>query len=181
MGLFLIWKNHSAIKAVALWLLFISPLALLFNLGQFASRTDRSVFSVYWASPSFIAEMLPNEMLCWTWIIIIPLALYCLYKYRNALIRIFALTGIITPALMIPLAHFTVIMPRYAVLVSPLILIVAMYPVSVFIDNQKTINKKIVIFVFIMFACFLFNYGSILEWTTFNVCPYMTATGAAAP
>ena len=120
-------------------------------------------------------------MLCWSWIVIIPLALYSLYRYRNNILEVFAIVGVATPFFLIVISQFTATMPRYAILVSPLIIIIAMYPVSIWIDELKTPTRKLVVFALVLFVIFLFNYGSILEWTTFSVCPFMTATGAAAP
>jgi hypothetical protein len=88
--------------------------------------------------------------------------------------------GIITPLFLIVMAQFTAVMPRYAVLVSPLIIIVAMYSVADYIDKQNHLDKKVAVFLLVVFIVFILNYGSIVEWTTFSVCPFMTATGAAA-
>ena len=89
------------------------------------------------------------------------------------------MVGFITPLSLIAVSQFTGTMPRYAVLVSPLVIVVAMYPVSEWIDRLKTLNQKIAVFALVLFVIFLFNYGSILEWLTFSVCPCMTPNGAA--
>lgn len=173
------WK--SVIKPIIAIGLLMLPLALMFDLNQFATRTSRVAFDVFWNSPAFTAKMVTNEMLCWSWIVIIPLALYSLYRYRNNILEVFAIVGVATPFFLIVISQFTATMPRYAILVSPLIIIIAMYPVSIWIDELKTPTRKLVVFALVLFVIFLFNYGSILEWTTFSVCPFMTATGAAAP
>lgn len=172
------WK--SVVKPAILTSILMSPMALLFDPYQLASRTNHGIFNVYWNSPAFTASMITNEMLCWAWIILIPLALYTLYRYQNNILKIFALAGFVTPAFLIGISWFTATMPRYAVLVSPLIIIVAMYSVADHIDEQGYLDRKIALFLLIVFAVFILNYGSIVEWTTFNVCPFMTANGAAA-
>ena len=171
------WR--SMVKPLGLVGILMIPMALLFDPYQLVSRTDHGIYNAYWNSPAFTATLVTNEMLCWSWVVLIPLALYALYRYRNNILRIFALVGFITPLSLIAVSQFTGTMPRYAVLVSPLVIVVAMYPVSEWIDRLKTLNQKIAVFALVLFVIFLFNYGSILEWLTFSVCPFMTPNGAA--
>jgi 4-amino-4-deoxy-L-arabinose transferase-like glycosyltransferase len=185
MGLILLRKDWlSAAYAASATMLLMSPLAFLFDLTQLKTRTMHvGAEDYFWATPQQMATWLPNELLCWSWIILIPLFAYSLGKYwRDTLIRDLAVVAAITAAALIPLTILTGISPRYALLISPLILMVAMYPVAASIDDNKRSNaQKITIFMLVMFLIFLFNYGSIVEWTSFNVCPFMTETGAAAP
>jgi 4-amino-4-deoxy-L-arabinose transferase-like glycosyltransferase len=172
------YKNRAILCILGLTFVFVLPLILMFDFSQFFSRTNHGVFNVLWHSPLTIATMLPNEMFCWSVLIIIPLAIYSLYKHwKNPVLKAFALAGTITPLLMIPMAHFTAVMPRYAVLVSPLIICVAMYPVASTIDGFKGIDKKVAVFVGVVFLVFIFNYGSILSWMTFSICQWMQWQG----
>ena len=182
-GLILFRKDWlSAIYAALVTALLLSPLAILFDLAQFKTRTMHvGPEDYFWATPQQMAAMLPNELLCWSWLVLIPLFVYSVGKYwRTAILRDLSFVAIITAALLIPLTVLTGLSPRYALLISPLILMVAMYPVAELINIRKSIGQKITLFMLILFLVFLFNYGSIIEWTTFNVCPFMTGTGAAA-
>jgi asparagine N-glycosylation enzyme membrane subunit Stt3 len=174
MGLILFRKERNAtISALVTTILLCIPEGLLFNMGQFATRTVPMIYNVYWLTPYQMSVYLLNELFCWTWIIIIPLMAYCLYRYRLSLLQILFGISAITLILLIPLTHFTGLSPRYALLVSPLFLIVALYPVSGWIDNQPSLIKKGILFTLAVFIFFLFNYGSLLSWMTFNVCPLM--------
>jgi len=172
------YKNRVVLCSAIITGILVLPLILMFDVSQFISRTNHGVFNVLWHTPLAIASMLPNEMFCWSVIVIIPLAICSLYKYHgNTILKVFSITGFLTACLLIPMAHFTAVMPRYAVLVSPLILVVAMYPIAKIIDNTKALDKKIAIFTGIVFLVFLFNYGSILSWMTFSICPWMQWQG----
>ena len=184
MGLILFLKDwRSIVPAGIISIIMLSPLAFLFDLAQIKTRTIHvGAEDYFWATPRQMATWLPNELLCWSWLVLVPLAIYSCIRYRNAtIIHDLGIVIVITAGLLIPLTLLTGLSPRYALLISPLILIVAMYPISEYIDELKTPAQKIAIFLLVLGLIFLFNYGSIVEWTTFNVCPYMTATGAAAP
>ena len=126
-----------------------------------------------WFGPEQIALMLPNELFCWSWIIIIPLAMFAVYQYRNPLRLNLFLISAITILSCIPMTFAVSMSPRYALLVSPVVLVLALYPVSVWIDKFKTVDKKAVSFIGAVFILFLFNYGSLMSWYTFNICPYV--------
>jgi hypothetical protein len=158
------------------------PLISLANFGNLLARSSPAVIQGYaysqitpdrylWVTPVQMATYLPNELLCWSWIVFIPLALYAIYACRNPLLKYFGIITLITCAALIPLSHFSNLMPRYAVLVSPLVIFMAMYPISELIDDNRILGKKLAIFTFVIFTIFLFNYGSLLSWFTFNVCP----------
>ena len=183
MGLILFLKEwRSVVPAGIISLILLSPMAVLFDLAQIKTRTLHvGPEDYYWATPGQMAIMLPNELLCWSWLVLVPLAIYSCIRYRSAtIIRDLGVVVIITSGLLIPLTVLTGLSPSYALLVSPLILMAAMYPVAEWIDELKTPTRKIAIFLLVLGLIFLFNYGSIVQWTTFNICPYMTSTGAAA-
>ncbi len=174
MMMFLLRKKSTVIKIAALTLLFISPLIAMFDFSQFSTRTNHGVFNVLWVSPYQIALTTPNEMFCWSVVVIVPLAFYSLWKYfRNDLVKIFTAASFIPALLIIPMARFTAVMPRYAVFVAPLVMAVAMLPVSRYIDDAKDFDKKIAVFLGVAFLVFLLNYGSIWSWTSYDVCPLM--------
>jgi uncharacterized membrane protein len=126
----------------------------------------------FWLTPIQITMMLPNELFCWSWLVVIPLAAYSILKQFNHLHFDLFLISVLTVLSCIPMTFFISMSPRYALLVSPVILAVAFYPVSEWIDNQKTVNRKVALLAMVLFGMFLFNYGSLLSWYTFNICPY---------
>jgi len=127
----------------------------------------------FWFSPQQIALMLPNELFCWAWILVIPLVIFSLWKHKSSLhISLFIISAI-TVLSCIPMTFITSMSPRYALLVSPVLLVLALYPVSAWIDAFKSIEKRAVLFIAVVFILFLFNWGSLLSWYTFNVCPYI--------
>ena len=182
MGLILLRKDWlPTTYAGILTAIMMSPLAILFDPSQIKTRTLKvGAENYFWATPQQMAMWLPNELFCWSWILIIPLALYSLVRYwRTALIRDLFFVSLITAIVLIPLTNLTGLSPRYALIISPLVLMVAMYPIAEWIDKEKSLAKQVSVFMLVLFVIFLFNYGSIVEWTGFNVCPFMTGTGAA--
>jgi len=181
MGIFLLRKDWlSALYSGIVTTLLLSPLAILFDASQIHTRTIHvGAEDYFWATPQQMAIMLPNELLCWSWLVLIPLAVYSFFKHWHvSLIRDLVIVSVITVCALIPLTVVTGCSPRYALLVSPLILIVAMYPIAEWIDGLKSTSQKVAVFMLVLFVIFLFNFGSILEWTTFNVCSLMEPNGA---
>lgn len=175
MGLFLLKKNHlSATTIVAGSLFLLTPMILMFDFAQFSTRTNHSLFNVLWISPAMMSTLLLNEMFCWAWVVIVPLALYTVAKFdKSDLNKIFLLAAAVTAVLCIPLAQITAIMPRYAVLVAPLVILVSLIPISDLIDKQENFERKVAIFGVCCFVLFLFSFQSIMMWYTFDTCPFV--------
>jgi 4-amino-4-deoxy-L-arabinose transferase-like glycosyltransferase len=183
MGLILFLKDRrSTIHAGIISLILLSPMAFLFDFAQIKTRTLHvGPLDYFWMMPKQMLIYLPNELLCWSWLVLVPLAIYSCIRYRNVtIIRDLGIVVIITAGLLIPLTALTGCSPRYALLVSPLILMVAMYPISAWIDGLRTATQKIAIFLLVLGVVFLFNYGSLVQWTSFSFCPYMMPNGAEA-
>jgi mannosyltransferase len=173
LGLILLKRDWlSTLQSLFIVVILCIPEALLFNPAQFTTRTAPQIFNVFWATPEQMATMLPNELLCWAVIIVVPMMIWSLWRCRQPLLKIFFFTGLVTAVLLIPLAKLTGLSPRYALLISPLFLIVALYPVAAEISRQPLMGRKIALFLLVVFLFFVFNYGSLLSWNTFNVCPY---------
>jgi 4-amino-4-deoxy-L-arabinose transferase-like glycosyltransferase len=164
-------ERYATINALVILVLLCIPEGIFFDPGQFITRTVPQIFNVYWVTPYQMAAMLPNELLCWTWVIVIPMIAYSLYRYRDNTLHILFVTALVTALLLIPLTHFTGLSPRYALLISPLLIVVALYPVADWIDRERSAARKATIFMAIIFVFFMFNYGSLFSWMTFNVCP----------
>lgn len=170
--------NLTTVAISSIWCgIFMLPAIVMFDITQFSTRTNHGVFNVLWLSPAKIALTVTNEMLCWMWVILIPLAAYCLWRYNNPTLDVFTAASLATPVVLILVANFIATMPRYAILVAPLIICIAMYPVASYIDESKDWAKKIATFLGVIFLLFLLNYGSIISWTTFSICPMMLAEG----
>jgi len=176
LGLALLERQRGAVlKALVLVVLLCIPEGLAFDPVQFHTRTIPQIFNVFWATPIQMATMLLNELFCWSWIVLLPMIGYSLYRNRkNDVLCIFAIVCAISALLLIPLAHFTGLSPRYALLTVPLALCIACYPVAGWIDTQALFERKAAIFLCFLFVVFLFNYGSILSWDTWNYCFAMT-------
>lgn len=169
------FAGMSVIAAVV----FLSPLIGMFDLTQFGTRTNHLVYTAVWNPPSLIALTVTNEMLCWSWVILIPLAIYAFWKYRReeTVFLPFAATIILSTVFLIPMAHFTAVMPRYALVSTPMILLVALYPVSVWVESQPTIDEKYAMIALFLLVILAFNFGSIYQWLTFSICPMMNPGG----
>jgi mannosyltransferase len=172
----LIEKRHRVLMyVIPMVVVLVAPCiiykdAILYHLSAYQS----SPHNMFWFNEQQMATMIPNELFCWSWIVIIPLAAYTIYRFRNDLhISLVGISSLSVLFCVFPLTHFTSASPRYTLLVSPVVLAVAIYPVSLWIDSLKTLDRKIVIFIAFVFVVFLFNYGSLLSWYTFNICPYL--------
>ena len=173
----------SALHGLVISGILVSPMALMFNLSNLASRAAPQTFgegyalvnspAVHWITPWKMALIIPNELLCWSWIVLLPLAGYCLFRYRSQTVLNLLLIAVGAACLLLPLASVTNISPRYALLISPILILIAMWPVSVWIDAQKQVDRKIVLFAVLMFGIGLMNYGSLLSWFSWNICPYV--------
>jgi len=155
---------------IVLCIPFIKYIGTVISLQQ---KVSTFVSGPFWLSPLDITIMLPNELFCWSWLIIIPLAVYWTATFRISLFCDLMFISAITIMSCIPMTFITAMSPRYALLVSPLVIAVALIPVSVIINRQDNSYKKIALFLLSVFTIFLFNYGSLLSWYTFNICPYI--------
>lgn len=174
-------KDLESVVISSIWCtILMLPAIVMFDITQFSTRTNHGIFNVLWLSPAKIAMTVTNEMLCWMWIILVPLAIYSLWKYRNSANNAFAAASLAAPVVLVVIANFTATMPRYAVLVAPLIIGIALYPVAKYIDDNKDLAKKLAVFLGVIFVLFLLNYGSIVSWTTFSICPMMISEGYLA-
>jgi 4-amino-4-deoxy-L-arabinose transferase-like glycosyltransferase len=164
-GIILIEKDRiSALYAIIYTGILLSPMAIFFNFDQFRMRTIADFGNPFWAKWNLIAIWLPNALFGLPWVLIIPLTVYSVYKYRDPLLQYLALIGTITAVELLPLSLITGISPRYALLISPLLILVALYPVSEWIDKQKMIKQKIALFLVIVSIFFIINYGSSPYW-----------------
>lgn len=165
--------NSALAFIVATGLMF--PLITAFDILQFSSRTNHMVFNVLWNTPSLIALTVTNEMLCWSWIVLVPLAIYSIWKYRKeeSVFIPLVVAIVISTLFLIPMARFTAVMPRYALVSTPMILLIALYPVSVWVEKQKITEKKFAAIALFLMLIFVFNFGSIYQWLTFSIYPLM--------
>lgn len=174
MMLALLQKDWVSSISSGIWCaIFLLPEVVMFDLSQFGSRTNHGIFNVLWLTPQQIALTVTNEMLCWALVVIIPLSIWQLYRNRNAILSIFAVASVCTALVLICTAAVTATMPRYAVVATPLVLAISMFPVASYIDDTKDTARKIAVFMGFVFLLFLLHYGSIVAWLTFSICPLM--------
>jgi uncharacterized membrane protein len=164
-GIILMGKDRvSTLYAMICTVILLAPMAIFFEVNQVWLRTGGQFGNPFWHPWNYVAFWLPNELFGLSWLLIIPLVGYSLYRYRDPLLQYFALIGGITAMELLPLALITNISPRYALLIAPLLMVVALYPVSEWIDDQKTALKKIALFVGTVVLFFIINLGSIPPW-----------------
>ena len=183
--LILLWKKRKpALQVIAITGALISPLAILSNPWNLISRAAPEIIPGYamltpehqwWISPIQMATYLPNELLCWSWLVLLPLAAYAFYRYREGPIRYLAIIAVGSCLALVGIAFVSNLSPRYALLVAPLLIGAAMYPIAEIIDKQSTAGRKVALFALVVFVIAIFNYGSLLSWFTFNVCPLINA------
>lgn len=144
--------------------LMLSPMLLFFNFDQIRGRTIGHFGDPFWPSWYWLIQWWPNELFGLSWILVIPLIGYSLYRYRDPLLQYFALVGGVTILELVPLSLITNISQRYALLVSPMLLSVALYPVSEWVDNQTSAGRKIAFFTVVIMIFFIINVGSTSPW-----------------
>jgi 4-amino-4-deoxy-L-arabinose transferase-like glycosyltransferase len=128
------------------------------------------VHNEFWATPIQMAIMIPNELFCWSWIIVVPLIIITFYRYQDPLHRDLLIIASVTALSCIPMTALTAMLPRYALLVSPIFLVIALYPLSKVLERQNTLGKICVGYIGILFIFFVFNCYSLVSWFTFNIC-----------
>jgi uncharacterized membrane protein len=184
-------RKLAAIEISVVFGLLVAPMLAFMDIKNLLSRAAPWIFGTSYTggtipaaltiSPIQMILYLPNELWCWAWLVVLPLAAYTLWKYRLKIFGYFAIIGLASMAGVVVLAHFTNALPRYALLVSPLFILVALYPISKTIDNQKTMAKKIVFVGVVLFIIAILNIGSFVSWTTFNICPLVNNTWQLLP
>ena len=178
--LILIFKNAKAVPALLINLsLFALPLVAFLNIRNIFARAAPDAIPGYlqltpdhqwWTTPTQMSMYLPNELLCWSWLVLLPLAGYSVIKIKVPVVKHFAIIAAGSCLALIALAQISNLSPRYALLISPLLILVAMCPISERI-NKFHGAKKATLFIGFVFLIFIFNYGSLIELYTFSICP----------
>jgi uncharacterized membrane protein len=164
-GIILMGKDRvSTIYAMICTAILLAPMAIFFEVNQVWLRTGGQFGNPLWHPWNYVALWLPNELFGFSGLALIPLIGYALNRPKEEFLYYFALIGGITAIELLPLALITNISPRYALLIAPLLLLVALYPVSEWIDVQKTALNKITLFMGIVALFFIINLGSIPPW-----------------
>ena len=187
----LLWEHQIDIYECffcgSLLVCLTSPLILSANWGNLIARSSPALITGFsysqltpdkstWITPIQMAIYLPNEIMCWSWIVFVPLIGYAVYRSKDKFAKYLTLTALITCITLIPLCYFTNLMMRYALLVSPLLILVALYPVSDIIERQPNAKKAAVLFIGFVFLIAAFNFFSLFSWFTFNLCPLINET-----
>jgi 4-amino-4-deoxy-L-arabinose transferase-like glycosyltransferase len=179
-------RKLPALEVAVITGTLISPMLFIMDIHNLLSRAAPGIFGASYTlgitpqvltiHPLQMILYLPFELWCWTCLIIIPLAIYSLWKYKLKIFGYFAWISVGSIAGVVIVSCFTNTMPRYALLVSPLFIIMALYPVAEVITDRKLLSQRISLFLLAIFVIFLLNYPSILSWTSFNICPMVNGT-----
>lgn len=171
--IFLVKQNwRITLSSVVDMLICLIPMAFLFNISQFSNRIQDKIsgLAVQWYQ---MAMYIPNELLCWAWLLLAPLVIYGYHKSSLVIIRPLVWIGLSAPIILVISTYITGwMMPRYALLVAPLFIILAMYPISEYVD-QFPITKKVVLASLIIFVIFTMNIMSLYSLWTWSWCPAM--------
>jgi len=168
-----LYYNGRKIWKYALVTLAITVPAIYYNRNYIPAifyNYPREYNNPFWVSWDKIAIMLPSELFGMMWIIIFFLFIYSLYKKHNAVSISFATIGILTMISCLPMTLVLAMSSRYVLLVSPMILLVALDPISDFIDGYIEDSKKIALTIAALFIFEAFTWFSWISWTTFNIC-----------
>ena len=164
-GIILMGKDRASTTYAAIYTaILLAPMAIFFGVNQLWLRTAAQFGNPLWHPWNYVALWLPNELFGLSWVVVIPLVGYALSRPKDEILYYFVLIGGITTMELLPLSLITSISPRYALLVAPLLLLVALYPVSDWIDGQKTVLEKSALFTGIILLFFIVNLGSIPPW-----------------
>jgi hypothetical protein len=126
-----------------------------------------------WLGPADVGILIPYTFFGWMGILIIPLSLFTIYRYKDWLHLSLIAIATLTVLSCFPMTIITSMSPRYALLVSPIVLLLGLFPLSEYIDSSNTITKKFALFVGVTFLLFLSNLYSLEMWYTINICPLM--------
>jgi 4-amino-4-deoxy-L-arabinose transferase-like glycosyltransferase len=169
-------ENEMWLYSIATALLILLPSVMKFDIAQFSSRTNHGIFNVLWNTPGIIAATVTNEMLCWSLIVIVPLSIYCVYRYRKEepAITPLAVTALLIPFALLPMSTVTAVMPRYAIFATPIFILLACYPVASYADaHLKDNGQKIALMVLLVLVVAALNFGSIYQQLTYSLCVHM--------
>jgi uncharacterized membrane protein len=168
-------KKYSGILKKYVWIVVLLCLPFVYYIPvviNHLANFQEMVHDQYWLSPFSIATITPFELFGQGCLILLIFIGYSVITHRDKIYDILFVTGLITILSCIPMAWITAMSPRYALLVSPLLFIVAIYPVVNFI-RTRTFQQQIVIVIGITYFICITNYGSLLSFWTFNICPYV--------
>jgi len=165
-------NRHIAISSTIDAGIFILPMALMFGLNQFGERIVKQStgLEISWYQ---MITYIPNELFCWMWIVILPLVAYAYHQKKDTAIRPLVWIEVSAPICLVASTFLTGwLMPRYTVLVAPLLIITAMYPIADYLDTLPQ-TKKLALMLLIIFGLFAMNIMSLYSLWTWSWCPAM--------
>ncbi len=168
-ALFLKDRAMAVIEFIQMGLLTVP---LIWSL-QWIPQRPLAAFGIYAFTPEKLILYTPEELLGWSVFIFVPLLAYAYFRAKEPMVKPLMNAALLTWATMIPLGLLTLIAPRYILLLSPLLIICALIPVSEYIEKRKSIVQKAVMIGALLFCIAAFNYTGILTWLTFSYCNYI--------
>jgi uncharacterized membrane protein len=143
-------------------------LPFLLYISKLQHRIHETFGGTWWQ----VLYMLPIELLWIPSVVVVPLFIYSSWKHReDSIFTLFGITSIATATFCVVMTQITPTFPRYALLVSPMILVVALHPVIQFIERYNAERRVALILVvgFLILAC---NYTSLVAWYFIRDCVY---------
>lgn len=169
--LILIWQYRLkilpyiiAIGVVSIsFVMYIQNLIVLYTTHAISELYNDTGFAVTWLDN---LVRVPYECFGYLGLILIPLAFLYLLKCKDRITLSFMLTSGITYVSMLILTLVFNPSARYAVLVSPLIIVLAVIPISNIIPSLKNTKQKIALIIGIIYLITITNAFALISWYT---------------
>lgn len=152
------------------WLALIGIWCLPFVLyiPKMQHRVGETFGGTWWQ----VFYMLPVELLWVPFIVVVPVFFWSAWENRgNSLYAILSFTSIVTAAFCVVMTQITPTFPRYALLVMPMILMVAFYPLVKFLEKYRT-EQRLALYMVVGFLIIACNYTSLVAWYFIRECVY---------
>ena len=166
-----VWQNY---KKIAPYLIVVSLSSILFILYlrslignyltyPFSSIHPQSIFNVT------LVDMLvrvPYE--CWGYLgtLLIPLFVFYLLQRKETVTEYFGLVVIVTYLSLLIGTFISNPGARYAIMITPVVIVPAMTLVSEFIRNRRDTLQKIILVTGVAYVIFVVNLFSLISWYT---------------
>ena len=131
MGAYLWWRGRIGLKHAAGAALAAVPFAvMMWTIAQYRHAN-------YGLTPQWVAGTLPLEMLGYAFPFILILIIISWVKDRNGVTGIFLAVPVVTGLSAVAVSFWTPVFPRYALATMPMLLAVAMVPMSRWVRSRE--------------------------------------------
>lgn len=171
MWVYLLWEKIGvAAKWLVLLLLWCSP--FLYYIQMVFTRSGEHFGGTWWQ----ILTMLPLELFWVPAVVILPMFAWVLIKNREGLLikpeLYLGVVAAVTILSTLPISFLNPVFPRYAMLVVPIVLALALSPMVEYIQGYRQADQKVALsslWFFFVFAC---SYTPLIAWYFITDCPY---------